>query len=332
MTDSLMLSFERTVPCSLAHRRAIGEVFVTDTAEAGPDEYVAAVQIPRAHLLWFDRCAEYHDPLSMVEAIRQAVIVLGHRYLGVPAGTPVSLQSIEVTVEDISAFRDARNVPLEGIARIRLTPPPSSHLCVGESSFDASLTIEGSLALTIRGRGAHFPADVYRQLRIHQQATRPADNAGDHADVERAHPATVGRTDRRNVVVGAEPVRCGPDGTALIPLVVDQRHPAFFDHPYDHVPGPLLLEGCRQAAILAAVDAEVLDSPVVALTSCAMTFDGFAELGPPVGFSVAVFADPDSGGATVELAAYQFGQRIGLCSLELSPHPQVSEHDEQESA
>ena len=42
MTENLTLSFERTVPCSLAHRRALGEVFVADTAPAGTDEFIAA--------------------------------------------------------------------------------------------------------------------------------------------------------------------------------------------------------------------------------------------------------------------------------------------------
>ena len=60
------LSFEQTVPCRLAHRRCLGEVFVADTATAGPGEYLAAIQIPRAHTLWSDRVADYHDPLAAV--------------------------------------------------------------------------------------------------------------------------------------------------------------------------------------------------------------------------------------------------------------------------
>jgi hypothetical protein len=50
------------------------------------------------------------------------------------------------------------------------------------------------------------------------------------ADVVLAEPAP-GRTDRRR-------------------LRVDTAHPVFFDHPLDHVPGMLLLEAARQAALL----------------------------------------------------------------------------------
>ncbi len=52
------------------------------------------------------------------------------------------------------------------------------------------------------------------------------------------------RMDRRNVVLEY--------GADLAPgqaqLLVDQTHPFFFDHPLDHVPGLLLLEGAVQAA------------------------------------------------------------------------------------
>lgn len=323
MTDSLTLSFERTVPCALAHRRAIGEVFVADTAQAGPDEFLAAIQIPRAHSLWFDRCEDFHDPLSTVEAVRQAMIVLGHRYLGVTAGTPASLQRIDFTVEDLSAYRDGANAPLEGVVRVRLTPEANGYASVAESSFKGALTIGGALAMTLRGSAIQFPAEDYRQLRAHHQKVRPPAD-GDQR-VERARPTLVGRRDPRNVVVGAGRVDFGPAIGPVIPLVVDQRHPSFFDHPYDHVPGPLLLEGCRQAAVVAAVDAGVLDSPVVALTACTMAFEGFAELGPVIGCAAAVFEDPDSCGARVEVTVYQFGCRIGQCSLELSPYPGAPE-------
>jgi hypothetical protein len=325
MTETLTLSFERTVPCSLAHRRALGEVFVADTAPAGMDEFVAAIQIPRAHSLWFDRVADYHDPLSTVEAIRQAMIVVGHRYLSVPAGTPASLQRISFTVEDLSAYRDSANSPLEGIVRIRAGRVAGSFGYVAESSFEATLTIDASVALTLHGGGVHFPPEAYERFRAHQQATRLVGEQSHCAALQPIDPVRVGRRDIRNVVVGARRLAPSTDAGSLIPLVVDQRHPSFFDHPYDHVPGPLLLEGCRQAAVVAAIESGALTSPVVAVTACAMNFTGFAEIGPEIGCSAVAAADPDSVGAKVELGIYQFDTRIAECSIELSPYPELGE-------
>ncbi|MFF2549465.1 AfsA-related hotdog domain-containing protein [Nocardia sp. NPDC058058] len=315
-TTATGLSFEQTVPCALAHRRALGEVFVADTAPADIDGFLAAIQIPRAHSLYFDRLVDYHDPLSTVEAIRQAMIVVGHRYLNVPAGTPASLQQLEFEVEDLSAYRDAANVPLEGIVRA------SAGLAgtFGDSAgtfFEAQLSIGGVRALTLRGGGIQFPADTYREIRELQQAGRPMNDESAGAAVEPIAPAAVGRRDPRNVVVG-EPI---PGDEPRIPLIIDQRHPSFFDHPYDHVPGPLLIEGCRQAAIVAAVAAGALDSPIAAVTGCATTFTGFAELGGLIDFTAAAERDPDTGGAVVELDLHQFGARIAQCRIELAPYP-----------
>ncbi|MFW2543708.1 AfsA-related hotdog domain-containing protein [Primorskyibacter sp. 2E107] len=52
------------------------------------------------------------------------------------------------------------------------------------------------------------------------------------------------RMDLRNTVL--QYVQSDRPGAAR--LIVDQAHPFFFDHPLDHVPGLLLLEGAVQAA------------------------------------------------------------------------------------
>ncbi|WP_136443371.1 AfsA-related hotdog domain-containing protein [Pacificoceanicola onchidii] len=52
------------------------------------------------------------------------------------------------------------------------------------------------------------------------------------------------RMDLRNAVLQYSP----SDRPGVARLIIDQRHPFFFDHPLDHVPGLLLLEGAVQAA------------------------------------------------------------------------------------
>ncbi|MFX0575412.1 AfsA-related hotdog domain-containing protein [Nocardia nepalensis] len=294
------LSFEQTVPCSLAHRRCLGEVFVADTAAAGPGEYLAAIQIPRAHSLWSDRVSDFHDPLAAVEAIRQAMTVLGHRYLGLPLGTALSLQRMTAEIEDHSALGDTGTDPLEGIVRIR-TDLGSGTSYLAEHSFDATLTIGTAAALTVRGGGIAFPPETYAEFRTHQRRNRPEE--GVHAESpDPVPPNRVGRRDPRNVVVGGD-----------LELLVDRTHPSFFDHPYDHVPGPLMLEGFRQAALVAAGEP-------YALGGLEATFTGFAELAGPLTFTYRVDADPDFG-ADVDLVLSQFGIPIAECRIELIPNP-----------
>ncbi|MFD0363632.1 AfsA-related hotdog domain-containing protein [Nocardia sp. GCM10030253] len=299
------LSFEQTVPCSLAHRRCLGEVFVADTVASGPGEYLAAIQIPRAHSLWSDHLADYHDPLAAVEAIRQAMTVVGHRYQGLPLGTAFSLQRMTAEVEDRSALRNTGTAPLEGIVRIR------SELGSGggpgylaDHSFDGTLTVGVGTALTVRGSGVAFPPETYAEFRAHQRR----DRSGPVVDVSAAVPVPpelVGRRDSRNVVVA--------EVGSVLELVADRRHPSFFDHPYDHVPGPLMLEGFRQAALVAA-------GAPFALAAFEANFTGFAELDGSLTFTCQVEADPDFG-ADAELTLSQFGIQIADCRIELTTYP-----------
>lgn len=65
-----------------------------------------------------------------------------------------------------------------------------------------------------------------------------------------------------------------PSGTLLV-APADLRHPRFFDHPSDHVPGMVLLEAARQAACLAGA------SPG-RLNGCHMQALRFTEWNAPV--------------------------------------------------
>ncbi|MFA1550232.1 AfsA-related hotdog domain-containing protein [Actinomadura chokoriensis] len=308
---SAALSFEQPVPRRLAHRRAAAEVFVCDTAEAGPGEYLAAVQVPRSHLLWFDRPPEYHDPLGAVEAIRQALTVIGHRHGGVGDSDPGSLQRLEFWVEDLGAFRDA-GTPLEGVVRVRRDSNDGGGFFT-ETGFEARLTVGDVPALTLRASGVLFPRDAYEEFRRAQRAGRPEPGPGPARPDRPVEPARVGRRDGRNVVVG-EPE------SGRVPLLVDQGHPSLFDHPYDHVPGPLMLEGFRQAAILTAVAGGLLDAPESAPTGAEAEFTGFAELDAPLTIEAAARAG-FGGGAEVEVGLEQYGTRIAKGRVELSAYP-----------
>lgn len=317
------LSFEQTVPRSLAHRRCLGEVFVTDTAAVGVGEYLAAVQIPRAHLLWSDRRDDQHDPLALVEAVRQAMTVFGHRYLNLPPDTALSLQRAAVDIEDRSALHDDGASPLEGIVRLR-TDLNAGTAYLTDHGFTATVTVGGAAAVSVRGGGIAFPAEAYAQLRQHQLADRADNGRGQGSSISRTTavaPPRVGRRDARNVVVGT--------GDSGVELVVDRRHPAFFDHPYDHVPGPLLLEGFRQAAVLAI--AETSASPVTldaALVTMAAEFSGFAEFHTPLVLASSIERDDEIGCAEIHIDLIQSGVRIADCRIEFDLIPPEPRRDD----
>jgi A-factor biosynthesis hotdog domain len=315
------LSFEQTVPRADAHRRALGEVFVTDSVQTADDEFLLAVQIPRAHSLWFDRLAPYHDPLSTAEAARQAAFVVVHRHVGLPHGLPFSLRRFEFHVEDLDAYRDDARSPLEGILRFRLAGHDKRDGGVGSLSYQGSLTIDGSLAMTVGGDIVFLPRTDYEALRAYQRRRRRVENHRPAACPEPIDAELVGRLDRRNVVI-AEASRSGAaDAEVRYPLVVDRTHPSFFDHDYDHVPGPLIAEAYREAAIVTATRAGALTSPVAAMTSCDATFAGFAEFEATIDCSASVGAVSDEGRVTVQVGLHQFEERIATGEVEVMPFP-----------
>jgi hypothetical protein len=60
--------------------------------------------------------------------------------------------------------------------------------------------------------------------------------------------------------------------------VADTSHPAYFDHPQDHLPGMVLLEAYRQVALLAVADACAWAPESLMVVACDARFSRYAEL------------------------------------------------------
>lgn len=69
----------------------------------------------------------------------------------------------------------------------------------------------------------------------------------------------------------------------LAPLVIDSRHPFFFEHPLDHVPGLMLIEGARQVGTaISHLFYDVSFDLNFILNWLEVRFTNFAELTSPV--------------------------------------------------
>lgn len=314
------IAFEQTVPRKLTHRWAVSEVYVTDAAQLGTEEFLAGVQVPRAHCVWYDRRFPFHDPLAVVEAGRQAAFVVVHRYFGVPVeGYSFVSQQIDYRVVDLERFRDDGRSPLEGVFHLVLSDQEERDGDLVGVTFRAELTVGGRPAMTMGGRLVFFPRADYEVMRVYGRARGTEHAAEPPVPAQQLDPALVGRVDRRNVVLADIPQHS--PGQHRFGLVVDPSHPSFFDHPQDHVPGPLIVEALRQAAIVAAQRDGVVASPVAVLGAGDAEFLGFAELDALTVCSASVKATSATGHVTVCLTLDQFGKQLASATVELFPCP-----------
>lgn len=237
------LSFARPVTRELVHRSSVAEVFVTDGARAGDREFVVAAQWPRDHALYHPDENGLSDPLLFAETLRQGMVYVAHRHCGVPLGRRFIGRDIDFEITDPAALR------VEGV--------PLSVFLVGEWTWDGDDARGRSGArmdfrLVVGGRACGWGTISmlmvderrYRLLRrlgggaSDAPATLPARTAASGAP--RTPPHRVGRLRWRDCVL-EEAAR-----TDEWRLRVDRDHAVLFDHPTDHIPMMVMLEGFRQ--------------------------------------------------------------------------------------
>jgi 2-oxo-3-(phosphooxy)propyl 3-oxoalkanoate synthase len=267
------LRFDATVPRGLVHRAAVAETLLTDAAEVGEDRYVVAAQLPRGHVLYNDGRGRYHDLLLLAEVVRQAGTLVSHRFYDVPEGFIFPLRRAQIEVTDLDAMATS-DVASQMVADIRIAGQERQSGTLASMALEAALIVDG-LRVGSAGGAIHFVSpSSYRTLRRNRPA---ADDDPAHVSVRRAEPHRVGRCDLRNVVVGELERPTGHEGYTCR-IVADTRHPSFFDHPQDHIPGMLLLEAYRQLALLAVADACAWAPESLLVVACDATFSRYAEL------------------------------------------------------
>ncbi|WP_079054201.1 ScbA/BarX family gamma-butyrolactone biosynthesis protein [Streptomyces graminilatus] len=280
------------VPRQLVHRASIAETFPTGWSRTETDRFSVSAQWPRVHCLHVSPDRTAYDPLLVVETVRQAGTLLNHTEYQVPLDHQFVLQEFRITT-----FPE----------RLAVGPTPA------EPTIDITFS-------DIRHRGKRLVSARY-QADVRLDGAQVA-----HADV--AFTCTSGavfsrlRGGRTAATVSALPVPPGlpaalvgresaADVVLAVPqqtegnwqLRVDTGHAVFFDHPLDHIPGMLLLESARQAALARTGPGRDL-VPV----SFDTTFHQFAELDLPTWIE-----STDDGDGTLKVLGTQEGRTVFEC-------------------
>ncbi|BAJ30243.1 MULTISPECIES: ScbA/BarX family gamma-butyrolactone biosynthesis protein [Kitasatospora] len=299
LLDTVRTGLTTIVPRQYVHRASVSEVLLTDwRAAPEPDAFVVRAQWPRGHAL-FAQSGGYQDPLLLMESVRQAGMLLAHAEYGVQLGTRFLLQSIRFSAA--AELLVATPAPTEVELRVVAHGITRRGFRVTGMRFEMTVLVDGVPLATAGAAVAFTTPAVYARLRgdLPTWIPRPAGPAVD--------PATVGRRQPENVVLGAHP----EGGPGRWRLRVDCEHPIFFDHPVDHVPGMLLIEGARQAAH--AVTGRP-DGLVVDLDS---SFHSYAELDEFCGIEAERTGVDLAGDAHVHVRGVQDGRTVFTTRLTL---------------
>jgi hypothetical protein len=308
MEEGTSLSFERPMDRSLVHRRAVMEVFATDSARTGEDRYAVAIQAPRAHSYYNDHLLRpaLIDPLLMLECCRQAATVVAHRYLGVPTATSFLISRWTTAFTGLDALRARGGAPDELVVGIVARDLKWRGDRLLAATLDSEFSVGGRLAGTSGVVAGYLSRDGYHAYREQRRGSTPplSDGMPAHRAGVPVAPGAVGRGNADNVVL-VDARRTGGGVEALVDVPV--AHPAMYDHPLDHVPAMALLEAARQAAVLAVGGVGSGGSADRLYASgFDAEFSSFVELDTPV--TVSARPEPGAAGPAEHRVAVDFRQ------------------------
>ncbi|MGC9665090.1 AfsA-related hotdog domain-containing protein [Planosporangium sp. 12N6] len=277
------LRFDQPVPYRLVHKAGIDEVLVTDCAPGAGDTFVLAGELPLTHCYLNDVTAAgiRYDVMALLELARQASYVVTHRHLGVPLDRPFLLRRLGVDLAPGVAVAEQpdrlRVVTRYAVERLYESARPG---LVGRLAFT---TTDGRPIGTAVASFSWGPVAAYERMRAEARAAHglgPRIGPPPAGGAPLLPAVSVGRVAPRNVLLAG--FTDADDGGFGVDLTVDVAYRGLFDHPHDHLPGMVLIEAARQAAVRAAARdlAGVAGSPVLAALDA--SFVAVAEVDLPV--------------------------------------------------
>ncbi|MFF9817204.1 ScbA/BarX family gamma-butyrolactone biosynthesis protein [Streptomyces sp. NPDC014006] len=310
------LAFEQTVPRGLVHRHALSEVFLTDSARVDDDHFVAAAQLPPSHAYYTDHTTPQPlDPLLLLECCRQAETHAVHTHFGAPPGTKFVLREWSMTLSD-----GAADLPAHGPVPVTVEAATHDAQWVAGTlralAYRMRVSASGRPVGEVTMRVKYVTDTVYAKLRGRAAGTTPTSESYRRAQDEGlVEPGRVGRGRPENVVL-LDPVRSGDAVAAR--LRVAGGHPSLFDHPQDHVPGMVLMEAGRQAALLSAGTFTGAGAERWTVSGLRASFGAYAELDEPLTVRAHRPQRPEAAGARdVRVDFEQAGRTVAEAAFTL---------------
>jgi 2-oxo-3-(phosphooxy)propyl 3-oxoalkanoate synthase len=274
LIDTFQLSFEQTVPRSLVHKRSLENVLLTEVRSRAEDHFMCGGRIPTAHRFFNDgRRTPRKDVLFYTELGRQASLAISHSFLGISKDDVFIFEQSQAWIE-AAALKSALQPSSDSvITEIRVREiKRRRNYAVSRVVAEQVMSIDGEQVFKGTGAWTVQPAALFERLRA---MSKP--RAAERVEIPQNFRKTLGG----NTVIFVP--KSNEDRTEFVTsLVIDQTHSYFFDHPCDHVPGMLLLEGCTQLAQAAVARSTRVPPRQLTVTAYDVNFRQFVECDRPV--------------------------------------------------
>jgi 2-oxo-3-(phosphooxy)propyl 3-oxoalkanoate synthase len=260
--SQVALRWDQTVDRRMVHRNSVAEVLLTDLVRLSDSSFEVAAQWPRSHRVYRPNETGRHDPMLILESIRQTGLALSH------FGFAVTFEQRSIMC-DLGFELDARLEPRALLSATDVTIRVDCDNVIIRRSALRGMTVRLSFAAdgirfaTGVGTIRWIPADTYLALRA---------RSGSRLDLDQrwSTPPRLRPTANREA---ADALLVPASGDLeLRRLVLPLSHPVYFDHPLDHAPGMLLIDAAWQAVL-------ELRGKDLRLVSCSMQCPTFTELG-----------------------------------------------------
>jgi 2-oxo-3-(phosphooxy)propyl 3-oxoalkanoate synthase len=282
LSSAFDLSFEQTVPRSLVHKHSLENVFLTELKACGDDWFMCGARVPTMHRFFNEAGrSPSADILFYTELGRQASIAVSHAFFGVAHDQVFIFEQSDANLmEALWKSRDPVN-PASIAIEIKVKEKETRRNGA-VTRIVAEHAMYNGCEQVLQGTGGWSlqPQALFQRFRRISTRGSVAVN-GHHGRELGMPPKRLGRDLTENVVISA-PVSLGNGSESASSLIVDLEHPFFFDHPCDHVPGMLLLEGCAQCTTIAAAEAAGKAPEEVFLYAYDTQFTQFVECHLPV--------------------------------------------------
>ncbi|MBB1154446.1 MULTISPECIES: AfsA-related hotdog domain-containing protein [Amycolatopsis] len=266
-----------TIDRKLVHRTALEEVFLTGFRSLPDGRFAGSARLPRAHRYYNDHTNHpaVHDPVAIFECVRQMLLCALHLHHDAPAGMKAITAACRMDLTDPLALKLDKGYDLDLLGTVAMHKEREGVTVrvLHEVEVRLGSTVLGTIAVDT----AQKDEQRYQDLRMAFRDTKPpmSDDLLASEPLSRVPPYLVGRQERDNVLLLGPEVR---DGTLTGRLRVPVSHPGMFDHPQDHVPGPVMMEAARQAGTLLAGELFGQASSKTVLVGLDAAYTRFAEL------------------------------------------------------